>query len=78
MKCMKMAKSFVSNKYAQAGALLTASFSSFAADPVSNADAIKSAVSAGKNLVSLTTTGVIGISALGFGVGMVVMWLARR
>ncbi|MFL7028345.1 hypothetical protein [Vibrio cyclitrophicus] len=42
-----------------------------------NETAITSAVEAGKSMVGLTTSGVIGIAALGFGLGMVVSWLRK-
>ncbi len=38
-----------------------------------NVEAINGAIDGGKQMVSLTTSGVIGIAALGFGLG----WLLR-
>ncbi|MDC5706410.1 hypothetical protein OPW02_17660 [Vibrio europaeus] len=77
MRTIQMVKNAATNTWVQAGVALTLSGSALAdADP--NGTAIKAAVDAGKSLVSLTTSGVIGIAALGFGVGMVVTWLSRR
>lgn len=56
-----------------AGTALAASSSAFA----NNVEAIEAAVSSGQNMVSLTTSGVIALAALGFGLGMVVSWLRR-
>lgn len=75
MKYMKQAKTFFSNKYTQASAAMLLSTSAFAEG--TNLDAINNAVSSGQQMVSLTTSGVIGVAALGFGLGMVVAWLRR-
>ena len=77
MKYMKQAKTFFSNKYTQASAAMLLSTSAFAEGTTSNIDAITGAISGGQQMVSLTTSGVIGIAALGFGLGMVVSWLRR-
>ncbi|EKO3792809.1 hypothetical protein HAR83_002223 [Vibrio metschnikovii] len=50
-----------------------ASSSAFA----NNSEAIEAAVASGQSMVSLTTSGVIALAALGFGLGMVVSWLRR-
>ncbi|TKE96414.1 hypothetical protein [Vibrio kanaloae] len=63
------------NKILLASVALT-SGSAFA-EGSANEAAITSAVEAGKGMVSLTTSGVIGIAALGFGLGMVVAWLRK-
>ncbi|WP_425665745.1 hypothetical protein ACPUEJ_07495 [Vibrio tubiashii] len=76
MRTIQMVKNAATNTWVQAGVALTLSGSAMAEDP--NTAAINAAVTAGKSLVSLTTSGVIGIAALGFGVGMVVTWLAKR
>lgn len=65
----------LSNKILLASVALT-SGSAFA-DASANETAITSAVNAGKSMVQLTTSGVIGIAALGFGLGMVVAWLRK-
>ncbi|WCP70333.1 hypothetical protein LYZ37_23180 (plasmid) [Vibrio tubiashii] len=77
MKFFNFAKQTVQNRYAQMGVLLTVSGSALA-DASANEGAITAAITGGKKLVELTTTGVIGLAALGFGVGMVVSWLARK
>ena len=76
MKYMNIVKKVAQNRYAQAGVALTLSSSAMAADD--NTTAITSAITAGKALVQTTTSGVIALAALGFGVGMVVTWLAKR
>lgn len=76
MRTIQMVKNAATNTWVQAGVALTLSGSALAEDP--NTAAINAAVTSGKALVSLTTSGVIGIAALGFGVGMVVSWLAKR
>lgn len=76
MKYLNQAKQFMSKKYVQTGVLLTVSGSAFA-EGSANETAITAAVNAGKSMVSLTTSGVIGIAALGFGLGMVVAWLRK-
>ncbi len=77
MKRFGLAKNILQNKMLQAGVLVTASGSAFANTEGGNNAAITAAVEAGKNMVSLTTSGVIGIAALGFGLGMVVAWLRK-
>ncbi|WP_412492636.1 hypothetical protein [Vibrio cyclitrophicus] len=67
-------RQLVSNKILVASVAVT-SGSAFAEG--SNETAITSAVEAGKSMVGLTTSGVIGIAALGFGLGMVVSWLRK-
>ena len=69
-------RQLVSNKVLMASVALT-SGSAFANDPSAAESAINAAVASGKSMVSLTTSGVIGIAALGFGLGMVVMWLRK-
>lgn len=71
------AKQALSHKALQAGVLLSVSGGAFATGENTNEAAITAAVNAGKGMVSLTTSGVIGIAALGFGLGMVVAWLRR-
>ena len=68
-------RQLVSNKILVASVALT-SGSAFA-DGSANETAITAAVNAGKGMVELTTSGVIGIAALGFGLGMVVAWLRK-
>ena len=71
-------KNAVNNKALQVGVLLTASGSALATgSPSVNEAAITAAVETGKSMVQLTTSGVIGIAALCFGLGMVVAWLRR-
>lgn len=72
MKFVNKAKNILNNKLLVAGVALT-SASAFA----DNTTAITEAVTAGKAMVELTTSGVIGIAALGFGLGMVVAWLRK-
>ncbi|AXX59860.1 hypothetical protein [Vibrio vulnificus] len=72
MKFVNKAKNILNNKLLVAGVALT-SGSAFA----DNTAAITEAVTAGKAMVELTTSGVIGIAALGFGLGMVVAWLRK-
>ncbi|MEZ9106059.1 hypothetical protein AB4277_01660 [Vibrio splendidus] len=67
-------RQLVSNKILVASVAVT-SGSAFAEG--ANETAITSAVEAGKSMVGLTTSGVIGIAALGFGLGMVVSWLRK-
>ncbi|KDN27176.1 protein Vpf81 [Vibrio fortis] len=69
-------RQIVSNKSLVAAVALT-SGSAFAADPSAAETAINAAVASGKSMVGLTTSGVIGIAALGFGLGMVVSWLRK-
>ncbi|MDC5804753.1 hypothetical protein OPW36_14115 [Vibrio europaeus] len=76
MKYMNVVKKIAQNRYAQAGVALTLSGSAMAND--ANTTAITDAITSGKALVSTTTSGVIALAALGFGVGMVVTWLAKR
>lgn len=66
-------KKVAKNRFAQVAAISMASAPAFA----DNTAAITDAVTAGQSLVSLTTAGVIGIAALGFGLGMVVSWLRK-
>lgn len=68
-------RQLVSNKVLLASVALT-SGSAFA-EASANESAITSAVEAGKSMVGVTTSGVIGIAALGFGLGMVVSWLRK-
>ena len=68
-------RQIASNKILLASVALT-SGSAFA-DPSANETAITAAVNSGKGMVELTTSGVIGIAALGFGLGMVVAWLRK-
>ncbi|OLQ70014.1 hypothetical protein BIT28_10750 [Photobacterium proteolyticum] len=49
---------------------------SFAEDSAT-VTAIKSAVAAGQSSVQVTVAGVIGLAALGFGVGMIISYLRR-
>lgn len=72
----KNTRNILNNKLLAASVLVTASGSAFA-DASANETAITAAVDAGKSMVSLTTSGVIGIAALGFGLGMVVAWLRK-
>lgn len=72
MKFVNKAKSILNNKLLVAGVALT-SGSAFA----DNAADVTAAITAGKTMVELTTSGVIGIAALGFGLGMVVSWLRK-
>ena len=72
---MNKLRQLVSNKVLLASVALT-SGSAFA-EASANETAITAAVDSGKAMVGLTTTGVIGIAALGFGLGMVVMWLRK-
>ncbi|MCG9727436.1 hypothetical protein L1D52_24620 [Vibrio brasiliensis] len=74
MRIIQMVKNTASNAYVQAGVALTVSGSAMA----DNTTEITSAIDAGKALVSTTTSGVIALAALGFGLGMVVSWLSRR
>ena len=67
-------RQMANNKILLASVALTSS-SAFAEG--ANETAITAAVDAGKSMVSLTTSGVIGIAALGFGLGMVVAWLRK-
>ncbi len=76
MRIIQMVKDTATNTYVQAGVAMTLSGSAFA-EASANENAITAAVEAGKNMVSLTTSGVIGIAALGFGLGMVVAWLRK-
>lgn len=69
-------RNILNNKLLAASVLVTASGSAFA-EGSANEVAINAAVEAGKGMVSLTTSGVIGIAALGFGLGMVVSWLRK-
>ncbi|HAS6758792.1 TPA: hypothetical protein GRI76_12820 [Vibrio parahaemolyticus] len=77
MKYMNQVKNFVTNKYTQAGVAMSLSLPALAEGGNSNIDAINGAIDGGKQMVSLTTSGVIGIAALGFGLGMVVAWLRK-
>ena len=72
---MNKLRQMANNKILLASVALT-SGSAFA-EVSANEAAITSAVEAGKGMVSLTTSGVIGIAALGFGLGMVVAWLRK-
>ncbi|MEZ9601167.1 hypothetical protein AB4232_20400 [Vibrio sp. 10N.286.46.A8] len=72
---LKNLRQIASNKILVASVALTSS-SAFA-DASANETAITAAVNTGKSMVGLTTTGVIGIAALGFGLGMVVSWLRK-
>lgn len=72
---MNKLRQMVSNKILLASIALT-SGSAFA-DASANETAITAAVNAGKSMVQLTTSGVIGIAALCFGLGMVVAWLRK-
>jgi|GEM_PF-3634232 len=74
MRIIQMVKNTATNTYVQAGVALTVSGSAMA----DNTTEITSAIDAGKALVSTTTSGVIALAALGFGLGMVVSWLSRR
>ena len=74
MRIIQMVKKTATNTYVQAGVALTVSGSAMA----DNTTEITSAIDAGKALVSTTTSGVIALAALGFGLGMVVSWLSRR
>lgn len=76
MKFLNKARQFASNKYTQAGVAMVVSGSA-AAEDSANVVAIKEAIASGEGMVNLTTSGVIGVAALGFAVGMVVMWLRR-
>lgn len=71
-------KKLVSNKYAQAGAALAVSVPALAEDTNPNLAAIQKGIDSGKEMVSLTTSGIIAMAAISFGVGMVIMWLAKR
>ncbi|HHP0481484.1 hypothetical protein [Vibrio campbellii] len=78
MKYMNQVQSFFTNKYTQAGVAMTLSVPAFAdGSGNANIEAINGAVASGGQMVSLTTSGVIGIAAMGFGLGMVVAWLRR-
>ncbi|MGF1711030.1 hypothetical protein L4C37_10715 [Vibrio kagoshimensis] len=72
---MMKLRQIASNKILLASVALTSG--SAVADPSANETAITAAVNAGKGMVELTTSGVIGIAALGFGLGMVVAWLRK-
>tara|TARA_Y100001956_G_C3954309_1_gene114022 strand:+ start:216 stop:449 length:234 start_codon:yes stop_codon:yes gene_type:complete len=77
MRIIQMAKNTVTNTWVQAGTALTLSGSAMADGSNPNVAAITAAIDSGKEMVSLSTSGVIGVAALGFGLGMVVMWLRR-
>lgn len=72
---LKNLRQIASNKILVASVALT-SASAFA-DASTNETAITAAVNSGKSMVQLTTSGVIGIAALGFGLGMVISWLRK-
>ncbi|MCZ4296381.1 hypothetical protein [Vibrio sinaloensis] len=74
MRIIQNVKNMATNAYVQAGVALTVSGSAMA----DNTTEITEAITAGKALVSTTTSGVIALAALGFGLGMVVSWLSRR
>lgn len=76
MTYMNQVQSFFTNKYTQAGVAMSLSVPAFA-EGNANVEAINGAIDGGKQMVSLTTSGVIGIAALGFGLGMVVAWLRK-
>lgn len=69
---LKNLRQIASNKILVASVALTSS-SAFA----DNTKEVTDAITAGKAMVQLTTSGVIGIAALGFGLGMVVAWLRK-
>ncbi|MEZ8904844.1 hypothetical protein [Vibrio sp. 10N.247.310.34] len=71
---LKNLHQIASNKILVASVALT-SASAFADG--TNETAITAAVNGGKSMVQLTTSGVIGIAALGFGLGMVISWLRK-
>lgn len=74
MRIIQNVKNMATNAYVQAGVALTVSGSAMA----DNTTEITDAITSGKALVSTTTSGVIALAALGFGLGMVVSWLSRR
>ena len=45
--------------------------------PTANEAAINAAVASGKSMVGLTSSGVIGVAALCFGLALVIRWLAK-
>ncbi|NOH73348.1 hypothetical protein F0225_18705 [Vibrio pectenicida] len=74
-----MVKNTATNTYVQAGVALTASGSALAETPSNPSLAvITGAIESGKEMVGVTTSGLLGMAAIGFGVGMVLVWLARR
>lgn len=73
MKFVNKAKNILTNKLLVAGVALTSS-SAFAEVPAEITDAITN----GKAMVGATTSGLLAMGALGFGIGMVLTWLSRR
>ncbi len=73
MKFVNKAKNILTNKLLVAGVALTSS-SAFAEVP----EEITTAITNGKAMVGATTSGLLAMGALGFGIGMVLTWLARR
>ncbi|CDT51757.1 hypothetical protein L4C44_03280 [Vibrio satsumensis] len=72
---MNKLRQMANNKILLASIALT-SGSAFA-EASANETAITTAINSGKAMVGTTTSGVIGIAALGFGLGMVVSWLRK-
>ncbi|KLV03268.1 hypothetical protein ABT56_20295 [Photobacterium aquae] len=60
------------------GALVLASGSAFAEGAGGNTAAIQGAISSGKNMIEMTTGGLITLAAAVFGVMMVVNLLSKR
>ena len=79
MRIIDMVKNTATNTYVQAGVALTVSGSALAETTSNPALAvINGAIESGKEMVSTTTSGLLAMGALGFGVAMVLTWLARR
>ncbi|WP_150141084.1 hypothetical protein [Candidatus Enterovibrio escicola] len=76
MRIIETVKNTSTNTYLMAGVLLTMSGSALA-DTTTDTSAIDAAIASGKSMVSATTSGVIAVAALCFGLGMVVSWLRK-
>ena len=79
MRIIEMVKNTATNTYVQAGVALTVSGSALAETTSNPAlQVIQGAIDSGKEMVGMTTSGLLSMAALGFGVGMVLMWLVKR
>lgn len=70
-------KNLLATKRAKAGLVVTSMVAASPSFAETTQEAITAAVAAGQSSVSLTVAGVIGLAALGFGVGMIVSFLRR-
>ncbi|MGL5343471.1 MAG: hypothetical protein ACRC9O_02230 [Plesiomonas sp.] len=78
MTIFKNLKTVASNRFVQAGVLLSFAGSASAAGEANSMESsITNAITAGQANVSMTIAGVVAVAALCFGAGLIISWLRK-